>query len=612
LELLAVYRTGFETFSDSFADASAILWTLLFWTGIFCCWALLCARSAPRSKLIRVNQFVCRGGIVLISAYYLRHWLQGWWSEQAAPNITAWLVIVVVALAYWLVRRRRIRAPSAAATSLPSWEDCFSFAVFPLLLVTGIILLVKIANHVVSQKLVQFAAHAGSPAGKTARTTRPNIVLIVADSLRSQSMSLYEYSDKTTPFLDSFAKTGQVYLNMHSNSTTTAISLSAILTGKHPLTLGRPTPEIAPRYNSHNLLYILREHGYRTAAVTSNADAGFRSLGLSADLSDPEDKAHSFLTLSWLRDWGIYPTLLGEQIYADLSVIFPFLGFPRRTSYYGESEDTLNLARERISQLREPFFLLVHIHQPHDPYLPPSFRDHLRRFVKQFGVTDPSELKKYATYHQSAQPVVNIYKKQYESSIKRVDSDLKMFFRYFEATSMASNSLLIVTADHGESFERGYLNHGEELYENSTHVPLVIRFPGQQTGQRVAGLVQSIDIAPTILRALNISIPVWMDGQPLVPATQPEKRLTVGVNYKRPENDTVYPLPTKLAVWGEDYKLIVTCGSDRPLLYDLTSDPEEQTDLSLRHPKIVDDLKSGLKRQLAKQPGVPRLDCPNL
>jgi arylsulfatase A-like enzyme len=360
------------------------------------------------------------------------------------------------------------------------------------------------------------------------------------------------------------------------------------------------------------LLGVLRANGYATAAITSNVDAGFKSLGLSADLTEHEETAFSFLTLSWLRDLGVYPTLLGEQMYADLSVIFPFLGFPQRTSYYGESDDTLDLAKQTISRLREPFFLFIHFHQPHDPYASPSIRTRIKRFLAQFGALKPSELKTFAAYSPESQPMVDNYKRQYEAAVQRVDSALGELIGWLEAKAWFSNSLLIVTGDHGESFERGYMNHGEELYENSTHVPLLIRFPGQRSGQRATELVQSLDIGPTILRALKLSVPPWMEGQPLLLETPPEERATVTVNYKRPENDTVYRLPTKLAIWWDRYKLVVTCAPGTTELYDLVSDPNEQLNLASQNNALADALKRRLKLQIAKQPREPKLACRNI
>src|SRR5262245_29417071 len=140
LELQAAYRFGFESYSDSIADASAILWTVIFWIAITG-WALvLVAILWSRPSLIRVNEFVCRASCVLITAFYLRHWLHALWPEHAKHKLIIWLLMIPVALAYWLVRRRRIRSANPQTSILPSWKDCFSFAVWPLLVMTALTL----------------------------------------------------------------------------------------------------------------------------------------------------------------------------------------------------------------------------------------------------------------------------------------------------------------------------------------------------------------------------------------------------------------------------------------------------------------------------------------
>jgi arylsulfatase A-like enzyme len=269
------------------------------------------------------------------------------------------------------------------------------------------------------------------------------------------------------------------------------------------------------------------------------------------------------------------------------------------------------LAKQKIERLPQPFFLFIHLHQPHYPYAPP-IPSWYRRFVSQFQGNELHNLKLYAPYPASSQPQVDRYKVEYQASIQRVDAALGKFLRSLDTQSWYSKALLIVTADHGESFERGYLNHGEELYENSTHVPLLIRYPDRQDGNREPGLVQSLDIAPTILRAVKLPVPKWMEGQPLLPVSRPVERSAVAVNYKMPSEDIIYPLPTKLAVWWRQYKLIASCDVGQSFVYDLASDPQEQTDIGKQNPALTVELKRRLKAQLAKQPRKVQLKCQNI
>ena len=132
-------------------------------------------------------------------------------------------------------------------------------------------------------------------------------------------MSLYGYHRKTTPFLDRFASESNVYTQMHANSTSTRPSLTTILTGKDPFSHGRLT-KFLPVYDSpENLVALLRDQGYTTAAISSNADATFYYLGLVKYLVHGEYPNFRRLTLSFLRDNGVYPTSSGTRMYDEFA-----------------------------------------------------------------------------------------------------------------------------------------------------------------------------------------------------------------------------------------------------------------------------------------------------
>ena len=197
--------------------------------------------------------------------------------------------------------------------------------------------------------------------------------------------------------------------------------------------------------------------------------------------------------------------------------------------------------------------------------------------------------------------------------MRAVDAGLGQFFDDLRRQPWFDDSLVILTADHGDSFERGYLYHGPELYENSTWVPLVIRFPRQKSGARVSGLTQVVDIAPTILKTVGVPIPDWMDGQALDRESPPAGVATIALNYEHPGERLPNALPTtKLAIWWNRFKLIVGCNNPAVELYDLANDSAEQVNLAEREREMVQHLKSRLRQQLAKQPGPLKLSCANL
>lgn len=602
LELQSVLRFDREPILDWAADCAAILLTLVFWALILCLFLLGLNVFLRHTTLVRFNAVVCNGLLIVITAYHFVRWLQ-----IAVPThvdrdvITGSLIVVVTILSLQVVRRLKSK-PRLKSDSLPSLIDCYYFGALPILLAAVALVGVKTAGSL-SLKSAETSLDVkldGSTISEKA--ARPNVILIVSDGLRAQSMSLYGYDRNTTPFLQRFAKSSNIYLSMHSNSTSTKTSVTTIVSGKHPFSHGMLTKHQIPYRTEENLITVLKQNGYFTASIVSNEDASLQLLGFADSLSLPEFSEFNWLTLSWVRRVGIHPTSTGSKMYKLLSLFVRHLGFPRKTSYYGFADDTLEQAKRVLPLLREPYFLFVHLHEPHDPYEANGFRGIFSS--KEAGKQNLGlPLTLYARYAPESQPAADAYRDQYEESIRFLDSELEKFMSFLEQSGMGENVLIIFTSDHGESFERGYMNHGEDLYESSTHVPLVIKFPGQTKGRRIEGLVDATDIGPTILRAANFRTPTWMDGRSFAEDSQPGAEAMVSLNYKHPIGQTIYPLPTKLAIWREGYKMIVSCDASKVELYHLVTDPGETVDLSLEEMGVVKELKDRLRSRMEKQPG---------
>jgi len=281
------------------------------------------------------------------------------------------------------------------------------------------------------------------------------------------------------------------------------------------------------------------------------------------------------------------------------------LGYPARTLGYGPAEDTVALALGVLARLPEPFFLFVHLHEPHDPHEAPApFQN---KYAPSGRPADRARVAKffYRRYPPDMQPLVDAERDHYDESLEYLDSEIGKLVTVLEKNT--ANTLLLVTGDHGESFERGFLNHGEDLYESSIHVPLLIRLPGQKAARRVDVPAQSVDIAPTILASAGIAAPVWMDGVALENIAGIEERETIAVNFKDPAQGKVYKLPTRAAIRRGAFKLIVSCDSGRAELYDLVRDPAEENNLARSMPRVAQDLWRKLDECLGK--GTVKMPC---
>jgi len=609
LELQSVYGTDFEPVMDGLADTSTILWTVNFWVAVFAAFVSLTSLFLQPLSVRRANEFVCRMACLLVSAFYLVRWFLKWPWLASEGYMVMYLIILLTAGMYYLARRQRIRSAGAVTVEFPSWCDCFGYGVLPLLIALVAILGIKIAYSFSTRPHVLAASSESLTANPRGSASSPNVIVVVADSLRAQSLSLYDSREVATPMIEQFGNASSVYSSTHTNATTTVPSLTTLLTGKHLTHHGRLYRDLPAIPSAENLLHILRSHGYTIAAVTSNYDATFASLGLASELTQPEKFAFQFVTLGRLRDLGIHPTRIGGRMYQDLRLVFPWLGFPERTFPSGNIDDTLERARQVLADLRRPFFLFIHIQEPHESNALPSWSG----LISKLSGSRENDLEPYRHYDSSLQPEVDAYRAEYIDSVRGVDAGLGQFLDDLKRQPWFARSLVILTGDHGDSFKRGYLYHGAELYENSTWVPLVIRFPGQQTGLRVSGLTQTTDIAPTILKTVGVPIPDWMDGQALDRESSPAPVATIALNYELAGDKSPYALPTtKLAIWWNRFKLIAGCNNPSVELYDLVNDPAEAFNLAERERQTMQNLKVQLKQHLAKQSGPLKLVYENL
>jgi arylsulfatase A-like enzyme len=144
------------------------------------------------------------------------------------------------------------------------------------------------------------------------------------------------------------------------------------------------------------------------------------------------------------------------------------------------------------------------------------------------------------------------------------------------------NTVIILSSDHGESFEHRYQGHGgSHLYEQATHIPLIIKETGHTDGRIVSDLVEQIDIPATIIDLAHISIPKWMEGRSLIPLmrgislpSKPIFSMSLGANSQGHQI-------TKgtIAVWEGDYKLIHYLKENKSLIFNLKQDPNEINNL---------------------------------
>jgi arylsulfatase A-like enzyme len=358
--------------------------------------------------------------------------------------------------------------------------------------------------------------------------------LITIDSLRSDVPWL-GYSKDVAPNLTRLAESSVVYTRAYAASSYTAKSLAAVLSGRFASTLYRDG-RFFTRYAPANLFLaeILHEHDVRSFAWHSHLYFG--------------------------RDSGL------EQGF-DAWRLVPGIKFDPETDNDVTSDKMTALGIELLSDPKNTghrFFGWAHYMDPHDQY-------HAHPEAPDFG--------KHA-------------RGRYDQEIWFADHYIGQLLDWAADKPWWQNTILIVTADHGEAFgEHGMYKHAFELWDVLTHVPLLIHGPGLEP-RRIERRRSLIDLPPTILEAFGIAPPADFEGKSLLAelrGKEPDDREPILMELSE---DTHNP-PRRAIIQGR-YKLI-DFSHDHYELFDLDTDPTESTDIGAKHPTEL----AGMKRALA-------------
>jgi arylsulfatase A-like enzyme/Tfp pilus assembly protein PilF len=378
-----------------------------------------------------------------------------------------------------------------------------------------------------------------------------NIVLITIDTARADRMGFLGSKAGLTPNLDALARQGVVFSNAYAHVPLTTPSHATILTGTYPQfnhlnDLGTPLAKDVPY-----LPDILHQRGYRTAAF------------VGSQVLDPKSAAVPGFERGFdTYDAGFHSRRSGEDRYQSVE---------RRAMVVVE-----HAVAWIGQQPHGPWFVWVHLYDPHDPYdSPPLFK------------------ARYA-----AAP--------YDGEIAYVDFAVGKLLTALRSRGLYEGSLIAIAADHGEAFgEHGERSHGFFLYDETLHVPLLIKLPGGQSlGRRIADRVGLVDLAPTILKEVGIEPPAAMQGEILLNSRKPDTKARnartspAGTGIDRPAYaETDYP--HRAFGWSALYSL--RSGKylyiEAPVreLYDQSADPQALHNLAASSKAVADTMASQLE-----------------
>jgi arylsulfatase A-like enzyme len=422
-----------------------------------------------------------------------------------------------------------------------------------------------------------------------ASATAPNVLLVVLDTVRAQSLSLYGHSRPTAPNLQRWAQTGTVFDWAFATAPWTTPSHASMFTGRFPyeLTAGpsRPGHQEYPVLDESvpTLAEILSAHGYATAGFVANVEYAGYETGLDRGFEHYED--YLVTPSEFAYSAGLGRSLVKNLTLRRLTGFHDVLG--RKTA------DDVNAAflRWLSGQNGRPFFAFLNYFDAHEPYLPPAPFDGV--FAGPRG-RDTSRIVPWGVHQAKSQDKPQMTSEErnaelaaYEGAIAYLDHHLDLLLDTLHEQGVLDNTLVIVTSDHGEHFgEHGIFTHGNSLYLPLLHVPLLMRSPGRVPGDiRIPASVSLRDLPATVLDVAGITADVageslarWWDGS----IERSEVRDMVFAEVEGSENAYSWDPVSRgnMTSLIQDRLHYIRNGDGREELYDFGEDPAEERDLS--------------------------------
>jgi arylsulfatase A-like enzyme len=406
-----------------------------------------------------------------------------------------------------------------------------------------------------------------------AESNPPDIILISIDALAAEDMSLYGYDLKTMPNLDREAQNWTVYENAHSAATDSIAELSTLMTGRYPYyDLHWRYGDLTNASNGwFNLAGILKAMGYETQWYGYKTP-GFYHFGSVFDRTICGSGLPGYLKRTRYNFDATTQTL-----------IYPFAAHWLNILEYkggmscGTFATLSDFVANRGNGKNKPFFIYLHDRGVHGVSYPAG--KYLGAFLPESAglATRPEQCEIYGPYTPERQADVDKLRLRYDEAILNLDERLNTFIQSLKQSEIYDNTLLIITADHGQNFNNGYTSHNTPLLSYAEHhIPLIIKYPHQTEGKRVSNLVGAIDIAPTVLDVLNITYPgEWVDGQSLISqdVSDDDERYL----YIRMVDYMAKYLPTYAVIDSKGWKLVRR--NTNWFLFNTVEDPAEKNNL---------------------------------
>ncbi len=445
----------------------------------------------------------------------------------------------------------------------------------------------------------------------------PNFLIIVLDAVRAENLSCYGHARNTTPTIDSIAEDGIRFDRAVSPASVTLDSVTSMLSGEYP---GAHQSGRLGKMNTSSpiLPEKLSTAGYTTGMVTCNPFLT-PAFGFSADTFHPiTHRFSSGLNLRKffsehkdlsrpLRYYQFIKQSFGQNLLASIGNALQF-----KYGLFEGSDDGAAKATEQsidfIKKTSEPWWLYLHYTETHMnsigdlPYAIPEIDKFRFLDIKPNDISGIQTTGGEVNYDTRSKET---HERLYDGAIRYLDGMIATIRKALKDEGMWDETLIIITADHGELIgEHGHLGHGE-LYEPGIHVPLIIKPIEDQDVSVVSQRVNTLWLFDTILATANIKSKNQVANNLLNPKELAASDIlsqdyTATWDWSR-YNSTGEGLH---AFYHDEKKLI--SGQNRTELYDLRTDPDEIDNIAFENNEILQDMEHRLEEKLdrIKQPTI--------
>jgi len=377
------------------------------------------------------------------------------------------------------------------------------------------LLLTGIATVVVM--VLVFLVRVQSSPATTSSSEGYNVLLLTVDTLRKDHLSYDGYFRSTSPHLDEFSREAVIFENAYSTTSHTLPSLASVITGKYPMHHGvRNNRVYALADTNLTIAEVFKKQGYVTGAIVENGtlrpsrnyDQGFEYYGESYYFSDLKYDIPGLIMLNKISK------LFGERLFL----------YPHHSG--GEAHHTTNTAIRFLKKNKDrKFFCWVHYIDPHLPYAPPRGYDRFCRKEEKLEMSYFHKRRHLRKYEANLPPTPGVVKRirgLYDGDVLYNDYQIGRLLRALEDMNLLSKTLIVFSADHGESLADHYyyIGHGQLVYNPNIAVPLLIRFPDLRYRGVIKQPVSNVNIMPTILDFMGWNqetFPGGIDGVSLMP-----------------------------------------------------------------------------------------------